>query len=90
LHKISEKLSRNRFFLKCHPRISTEFGTKHDKFEVKEMSIHPGIKSNSCTHKRTFLSALAMTNKKFIANVVGRIWGSNFSQNSIDTVMNVW
>ena len=89
-YKISEKFSRNGFFLKFHPRISTEFGTKGDKFQVKRMSIHPRKKSNSFTHKRTFLSALAVTNKKFIANPVGRIWGSNLSQNSIDTVRNLW
>jgi len=32
LHKISEKFSRNSFFLKFHVRISTEFGTKRNKF----------------------------------------------------------
>jgi len=90
LHKISEKFSRNSFFLKFHPRISTEFGTKRDKLQVKRMSIHPRKKSNSFRHKRTFLSALAVTNKKFIANPVGRIWGSKLSQNSIDTVTIAW
>jgi len=61
------------FFLKFHVRISTEFGTKCDKLQVKRMSIHPHPrkKSNSFTHKRTFLSALAVMNKKFIANLVG-------------------
>ena len=49
LHKISEKFSRNSFFMKFHPRISTEFGTKHDKFQVKQMSIHPRKKSKSFT-----------------------------------------
>jgi len=73
LHKISEKFSRNSFFLKFHVRISTEFGTKHDKFQVKRMSIQPRKKSNSFAHKRTFLSALTVMNKKFIANLVGRI-----------------
>jgi len=81
LHKIPEKSSRNSFFLKFHVRISTEFGKKHDKFQVKQMSIHPRKKSNRFAHKRTFLSALAVMNKKFIANLVGRIWGSNLSQN---------
>jgi len=90
LHKISEKFSRNSFFPKFHPRISTEFGTKRDKFQVKRMSIHPRKISNSFTHKRTLLPALAVTNKKFIANPVGRIWASNLSQNSIDTVTNGW
>jgi len=90
LHKISEKFSRNSFFLKFHGRISTEFGTKHDKFQVTRMSIRPRKKSNSFAHKRTFLSALAVINKKFIANLVGRIWAKNLSQNSIDTVTNVW
>jgi len=90
LHKISEKVFRNSFSLKFHPRISTEFETKRDKFEVKRMSIHQRKKSNSFTHKRTILSALAVTNKKFISNLVGRIWGSNLSQNSIDTATNVW
>jgi len=41
LHKISEKFSQNSFFLKFHPRISTEFGTERDKLQVKRMSIHP-------------------------------------------------
>jgi len=90
LHKISKKFSQNSFFLKFHVRISTEFGTKRDKFQVKRMSIRPRKKSNSFTHKRTFLSALAVINKKFIANLVGRILGSNISQNSTDTVTNVW
>jgi len=90
LHKISEKFSRNGFFLKFHARISTEFGTKRDKFQVKRMSIHPPKKSNSFAHKRTFLSALAVMNKKFIPNLAGRIWGSNLSQNTADTVRNVW
>jgi len=80
LHKISEKFSQNSFFLKFHPRISTEFGTKHDKFQVKRMSIHLRKKSNSFTHKRTFLSALAVRNKKFISNLLGRIWGSNLAK----------
>jgi len=90
LHKISEKFSQNSFFLKFHLRISSEFATKLDKFQVKPMSIRPRKKSNSFPHKRTFLSALEVINKKFIANLVGRIWASNLSQNSIDTVMNVW
>jgi len=54
------------------------------------MSIHPRKKSNSFTHKRPFLSALAVVNKKLIADLVGGIWGSNLSQKSIDTVTNVW
>jgi len=78
------------FFLKFHPRISTEFGTKSENFQVKRISIPPRTKSNSFTHKQTFLSALAVTNKRFIANLVGRTWGSNLSQNSIDAVTNVW
>jgi len=41
LDKISEKLSLNSLNLKFHVRISTEFGTKRDKFQVKRMSIHP-------------------------------------------------
>ena len=60
LHKISEKFSWNSFFLKFLQRISTEFGTKLDKFQVKRMSIHPQKKSNSFTHKRTFFSVLAV------------------------------
>jgi len=75
LHNLSEKFSRNSFFLKFHTIISTEFGTKPGKFQVKRTSIHPPKKSNSFTGRRTFLSALAVMNKKFIANLVGRIWG---------------
>jgi len=90
LQKISEKFNRNSFFLKFHVRISTEFGTKRDKFQFKRMSIHPRKKSKSFAHKRTFLSALAVMNKKFIANLVGRIWGSNLSQKSTYIVTNVW
>jgi len=90
LHHIYEKFSRDSFIFKLHVRISTEFGTKPEKFQVKWMSIHPGKKSNRFTHKQTFLSALAVINKIFIANLVGRIWGSNLSKNSIDTVANVW
>jgi len=89
-YQISEKFFRNGFFLKFHPSIATEFGTKRDKFQVKRMSIHPRKESNSFTRKRNFLSALAVTNKKFIADFVGRIWGSNLSQNSTDTVTSVW
>jgi len=76
--------------MKIQIRISTEFGTKRDKFQVKQMSIRPRKKLNSFAHKRTFLSALAAMNKKFIANPVERIWGSNLSQNWTDTVTNVW
>jgi len=90
LCKISEKFSRNGFFQKFRVRISTELGTKPDRFQVKRMSIHPGKKSNSFTHGRTFLSARAVMNKKFIANVVGRVWGSNLSQYLIYTMANVW
>ena len=57
--KISEKFSRNSFFQKLHLRMPTEFETKRDKFQVKRMSIHPRKKSNSLTHRRSFLSALA-------------------------------
>jgi len=89
-HKISEKFSRNGFVLKFRLRISTEFGTKRDRFQVKRMSIHPGKKSNSFTHGRTFLSARAVMSKEFIADLVGRVWGSNLSQNSIETMTNVW
>jgi len=32
---------KNSFFLKINIRISTEFETKRDKFQVKQMSIHP-------------------------------------------------
>jgi len=90
LYKYSEKLSLNSFFLKFYVRICTEFGTKRDKFQVKRMNIHPRQKSNSFAHKRTFLSSLAVMNKKFIANLVGRIWGSNLSKKLTDTVTNVW
>jgi len=45
------------------------------------MSIHPRKKSNSFTDERTFFSALAVMNKKVIANVVGQIWGANLRQN---------
>jgi len=88
--KISEKFSRNSFLLKLDVRISTEFGTKSDKFRVKRLSIHSRKKSNIFTHKRTFLSALAVINEKFIASLLGRIWGSNPSQNSTKTVTTVW
>jgi len=71
LHKTSEKFSPNSFFLKFQVRISTEFGTKRDKFEVKRMSIRQRKKSNRFIHKRTFLSGLAVINKKFIANLEG-------------------
>ena len=71
LQEISEKFSRNSFFLKFHVRISTEFGTKRDKFQVKRMTIRPRKKSNSFAHKRTFLSALAVMNKKFIVKSCG-------------------
>jgi len=80
-HKVLEKLSGNYFFLKLHVRIWIEFGTKRDTFHVKRMSIHLGKKSNSFTQKRTFLSTLALMNKKFIENLVGRIWGLNLTQN---------
>jgi len=88
-HKISEKLSRNNFLLKFRLKIWIEFGTKHNKFHVKQMSIHLGQKSISFTHKRTFLSILAVTNKKFIENLVERIWGSNLSQKTIHIMTNV-
>jgi len=71
LRKISEKLSRNGFVLKFRERIFTEFGTERDRFQVKRMSIHPGKKSKIFTRERTFLSARAVMNKKFITNLVG-------------------
>jgi len=69
LHKISEKFSQNGFFLKFHVRISTEFGTKGDKFQVKRISICPRKKSNSFTHKQTFLSVLPVMNKNLLPNL---------------------
>jgi len=90
LRKIYEKSTRNGFFQKFRVRMSIEFVTKRDTFQVKRMSIHPGKESNSFTHERTFLSARAVMNKKFIANLVGRVWGSNLSQNSKDTMTDVW
>ena len=51
------------FFLKLQVKISTEFETKYDKFQVKQMSSHLGKKSNSFAHKRTFLSTLLVINK---------------------------
>jgi len=90
LHKISEKFSRNSFSLKFHVRISTEFRTKRDKFQVKRMSIRPRKKSNSFTLKRTFLSALQWE----IQNLLPVLWdeyGAKISaKNSIDTVTNIW
>ena len=77
LHKIYEKFYRNCFFLKNRVAMSTEFGTKRDRFQVKRMSIHPGKESNSFTHERTFLSGRAVMNKKFISNLVGRVWGKS-------------
>ena len=59
--------------MKFHVRIVTEFGTKRDKFHVQRMSIQLGKKSNSFTHKRTFLSTLAVMIKKFIEILVERI-----------------
>ena len=49
LHIFFEKFSQYNFLLKFHVRISIEFGTKHDKFQVKWMSIHLGKKSYSFT-----------------------------------------
>jgi len=56
--KFSEKFSWNSFFHKFQVRISTKIGTKRYKFQVKRMSILPRKRSNSFTHKRTFLSSL--------------------------------
>jgi len=89
LHKISEKFSRNGFLLKFHVIISTEFRTKGEKFQVKPMSIRPRKKSNSFTHKRTFLSVLAVMNKNFIANLVGRIWVSNLSRHGEERLVKI-
>jgi len=52
---------------------------------LKTDEYSPRKKIKQFQHKRTFLSALAVMNKKFISNLVGRIWGSNLRQNSIDT-----
>jgi len=90
LHKNYEKFSRNSFIQKFHVRSSIEFGKKSDKFQVKRMSIRLGKKASSFTHKQTFLPTLAVINKKFTANLLGRIWGSNLTQNSTDTMKNVW
>ena len=72
-NKISEKFSQNSFFPKFHVKISTEFWAKHDKFQIKRMTIHLGKKSNSFTHKQTFHSTLTVINKKFISILVGLI-----------------
>jgi len=77
LHKIFEKFSRNYFFLKFHVRISTKFGTKHERFQVKWMSIHLGKKIKQFHTQMNLLSTLAVMTKKFIANLVERICGSN-------------
>jgi len=90
LHKIFEKFSQNNFLLEFHGRINIEFGTKRDNFQGKQMTIHLGKNQNNFTNKRTFLPVLAVMNRKFITNLVGRIWGSNLSQNSIHTMTNVW
>jgi len=88
--KISEKFFQKSFFLKFLVRISIEFGTKRDKFQFKRMSIHPRKKSNSFTHKRKFLSALAVINKNIYCKSCGTNLSWNLSKNSIDTVLNVW
>jgi len=54
------------------------------------MSIHLEKKLKSFTQKQTFFSVVAVMIKKFIANIVERIWGSSLIQNSIDTMTNVW
>jgi len=54
----------------------------------------PRKKSNSFTHKRTFLSALAVMNKKFIANPVGRIWPQKsqpkLNRHSDECLVKIW
>jgi len=59
------------FFLKIHVRISTEFGTKRDKFHVKRMSIHPRKKANSFAHKRTFFFSIGSDEKKIYCQFCG-------------------
>jgi len=71
LHKISKNFSRNSFFLKFPIRISAEFWTKRDKFQVKRMSIH--IEKNQTVSQTNIPLSLTMMNKKFIANLVERI-----------------
>jgi len=77
-HKIFEKSSRNSFFLKFYVRISTKFGTKHDKFQVRRMIIHPRKKSNSFAQKRTFLFALAVMNR-YLFPILGDESGAQIS-----------
>jgi len=82
------KFQKN-IFLKFHVKIWTEFGTmRHISRQTDEYS--PWKKSNIFTRKRTFISTLEVMNKKFIENLVGRIWCSNLSQNSIHIMTNVW
>jgi len=53
------------------------------------MIVHPRKKLNSLTHKQTFLSALAVMNKKFIANLVGRIWGLKLNRHNDECLVKV-
>jgi len=61
--------------------------TRHISRQTNEYSPTKKIKQ---FHTQTNLPFNpAVMNKVFIENLVGRIWGSNLSQNSIDTMKNV-
>jgi len=51
--------------------------TRHVSAQIDEYSVRK--LSKSFIQKRTFFSVVAMMNKKFITNLVERIWGSNLA-----------
>jgi len=77
LTKISKKISRNGFFSETrHKNLDWIWDkTRQILDQTDEYSFTHEKKSNSFTHKRTFLSALAVMNRKFNPNPVGRISG---------------
>jgi len=91
LHKISEKFFRNSFFPEIPRKNIHRIWEKTRQISGKTDESSSTKKNKKVSHtNEPWFQHLAVINKKFIANIMGRIWASNLSQNSVDTVTDVW
>ena len=70
MQEVSGTFYKNNFFLKSYGRIPTEFGTKRDKFQLKQTSIQLENDQRVLHRNEPSFSVMAMMNKKLIANHV--------------------
>ena len=90
LHKISEKFSRNSFSLKFHVRISTEFGTKRDRFQVETDKYSPRKKIKQYHTQTNLASSHGSDEWKIYYKSCRTNLGLKSQPNSVDTMRNVW